>query len=89
MLFLSISHSRHLFLLFKMESTIDSQGIDSQSRTREILAIVCCMAILSSTIVALRLFTRLKILKACGLDDWLMVAAQVPQHVHSVPICHN
>ncbi|KAG4435113.1 hypothetical protein IFR05_009400 [Cadophora sp. M221] len=60
-----------------MASTIDSQGIDSQSRAREIIAIVSFMAILSSTIVALRLFTRLKILKACGLDDWLMVTAQV------------
>ncbi|KAH7333395.1 hypothetical protein BKA65DRAFT_403405 [Rhexocercosporidium sp. MPI-PUGE-AT-0058] len=60
-----------------MASTIDSQGIDSQSRAHEIIAIVSFMAILSSSIVALRLFTRLKILKACGLDDWVMVAAQV------------
>lgn len=72
-----------------MASTIDSQGIDSQSRAREIIAIVSFMTILSSMIVALRLFTRLKILKACGLDDWLIVAAQVPQPVHSILICHN
>jgi hypothetical protein len=72
-----------------MASTIDSQGIDSQSRAHEIIAVVSFMAILSSAIVALRFFTRLKILKACGLDDWLMVAAQVPQPAHSILIHLN
>ncbi|KAH8594252.1 hypothetical protein B0O99DRAFT_458955, partial [Bisporella sp. PMI_857] len=50
---------------------------DSQSKARNIITIISCMAVFSSTVVALRLFTRLRILKACGLDDWIMVAAQV------------
>jgi hypothetical protein len=66
-----------------MESTIGNQEIDSQSKVAEIIAVVTFMAILSSIVVALRMFTRLKILNACGLDDWLMVAAQVPQPIIS------
>jgi hypothetical protein len=66
-----------------MESTIGNQEIDSQSKVAEIIAVVTFMAILSYIVVALRMFTRLKILNACGLDDWLMVAAQVPQPIIS------
>ncbi|KAK2042612.1 hypothetical protein LZ31DRAFT_555905 [Colletotrichum somersetense] len=50
---------------------------DGETRFAEILAILIIGAVFSTLAVALRAFTRLKMLRTFGLDDVLMVVAQV------------
>ncbi|GKT43521.1 satratoxin biosynthesis SC1 cluster protein 4 [Colletotrichum spaethianum] len=49
---------------------------DGESRFSEILAILVVGSVLSTTAVALRAFTRIKMLRTFGLDDVIMVFAQ-------------
>ncbi|KAK1980095.1 hypothetical protein LZ30DRAFT_146319 [Colletotrichum cereale] len=50
---------------------------DGETRIAEILAILVVGAVLSTAAVALRAFTRLKMLRTFGADDVIMVVAQV------------
>ncbi|KAK1995315.1 hypothetical protein LX36DRAFT_659770 [Colletotrichum falcatum] len=59
------------------ESSVIDHSRDGESRFPEILAIVVIGAVLSTLAVALRAFTRLKMLRTFGIDDVLMVVAQV------------
>jgi hypothetical protein len=54
-----------------MESTIDT------SRSLEIQAVLITFSLLSATTVVLRTYIRTKVLGSFGLDDGLMVVAQV------------
>ncbi|KAJ0137717.1 hypothetical protein CTA2_2010 [Colletotrichum tanaceti] len=50
---------------------------DGESRFAEILAVLVVGTVLSTAAVALRAFTRLRMLRTFGLDDAVMVVAQV------------
>ncbi len=52
-------------------------SLDSQSKKTEIVSIlpVCC--VLTTTLVTLRVITRVYIVRAFGPDDWTVVVAQV------------
>lgn len=57
-------------------STID-HALDGQSRFGEIVAILAVGSVLSTAAVSLRVYTRVKMLRTFGLDDSVMVVAQV------------
>lgn len=50
---------------------------DGESRFAEILAMLIVGSVLSTAAVALRAFTRMRMLRTFGLDDTVMVVAQV------------
>ena len=52
-------------------------ALDSQSRVGEIIAIITVTSILSTLAVVLRCYSRAVILRSFGLDDAIMVPAQV------------
>ncbi|KAJ0331740.1 hypothetical protein COL5a_002408 [Colletotrichum fioriniae] len=57
-------------------STID-HALDGQSRFGEIVAILAVGSVLSTAAVSLRVYTRVKMLRTFGLDDSVMVVAQM------------
>lgn len=52
-------------------------SLSSQSRVKEIFAILSIFSILSTFVVALRVWTRARILRSFGIDDAVIVVAQV------------
>jgi len=50
-------------------------GQSKHSLTGQILAIAITFPVIATIAVALRIFTRIKIVKALGSDDWLILAA--------------
>ena len=52
-------------------------SLSSQSRVKEIFAILSVFSILSTSVVALRVWTRARILRSFGIDDAVIVVAQV------------
>lgn len=52
-------------------------SLDGESRFGEIVAILIVGSVLSSVAVGLRAFTRLCMLRTFGMDDMVMIAAQV------------
>jgi hypothetical protein len=52
-------------------------ALDGESRVGEIIAIISVAGVLSTLIVALRCYSRGVILRSFGLDDAMMVPAQV------------
>ncbi|KDN66580.1 hypothetical protein CSUB01_10139 [Colletotrichum sublineola] len=59
------------------EAAVIDHSRDGETRFAEILAILVVGAVLSTLAVALRAFTRLKMLRTFGLDDVIMVVAQI------------
>ena len=59
-----------------MSLTVD-HSLDGQSRYTEIVAILIAGSVLSTAAVAARAFTRLFLLHTFGVDDAIMVVAQV------------
>ncbi|KAF2143981.1 uncharacterized protein K452DRAFT_285184 [Aplosporella prunicola CBS 121167] len=51
------------------------------------LGLTLCFIILSSLVVAMRLFTRYRILRNAGPDDWLVVVAHLCNVALTVTIC--
>jgi hypothetical protein len=49
----------------------------TDSRAVQLASVNIAALVLASTITALRCFVRIRLLKAFGTDDWLMVAAAV------------
>ncbi len=49
----------------------------TESKAGTIIGVSVAFAATSLVILLLRLFVRVRILKAAGLDDWTMLAAQV------------
>jgi hypothetical protein len=70
-----------------MESTqtID-HSLDSESRFGEIVTIITVFSVLSTAAVALRVFARSHLLHTFGLDDAVMVVAQVRRDVGPMSI---
>ncbi|KAK2055680.1 hypothetical protein LY76DRAFT_648205 [Colletotrichum caudatum] len=68
---------RHVQRAAGAEAAAVDHSRDGETRFAEILAILVIGAVFSTLAVALRAFTRLKMLRTFGLDDVLMVAAQV------------
>ncbi|KAF5024162.1 hypothetical protein F66182_3797 [Fusarium sp. NRRL 66182] len=58
-------------------AAVAHRSLEGKSRSTEICAVLIIFSILSTAAVALRTFTRLKMLRSFGLDDGLMVVAQV------------
>lgn len=54
-----------------------NHALDHESRRGEIIAILSVASILSTLAVALRCYSRAVILRSFGLDDAIMVPAQV------------
>jgi hypothetical protein len=52
-------------------------ALDGESRVGEIIAILTVASILSTLVVALRVYSRAVILRSFGLDDAMIVPAQV------------
>jgi hypothetical protein len=52
-------------------------ALDGESRVGEIIAIISTACVLSTLIVALRCYSRAVILRSFGLDDAMMIPAQV------------
>ena len=52
-------------------------SLSSQSRVKEIFAILSVFSALSTFVVALRVWTRARILRSFGVDDAVIVVAQV------------
>ncbi|KAK1511097.1 uncharacterized protein CCOS01_14859 [Colletotrichum costaricense] len=57
-------------------STVD-HALDGQSRFGEIVAILAVGSVLSTAAVSLRVYTRVRMLRTFGLDDSVMVVAQM------------
>ncbi|KAK1579258.1 uncharacterized protein LY79DRAFT_348289 [Colletotrichum navitas] len=68
---------RHVQRDAAAEALVIDHSRDGESRFAEILAILIIGAVLSTLAVALRAFTRIKMLHTFGLDDVLMVGAQI------------
>ncbi|KAL2152209.1 hypothetical protein VTH82DRAFT_5393 [Thermothelomyces myriococcoides] len=51
--------------------------LDNEARTAEIVAILCVASILSTLVVGLRWYSRAVILRSFGLDDAILVPAQI------------
>lgn len=65
-----------------MESTyINDHSLDSQSRFGEIVTVLAVFSVLSTAAVALRVFARWRLLHTFGLDDAVMMLAQVRSDV--------
>jgi hypothetical protein len=60
-----------------MTSVVPSAALDAQTKFPSILAVLIVGCVLSSTVVTLRLITRLNIIRAAGLDDYIIGIAQV------------
>ncbi|GAB1312081.1 hypothetical protein MFIFM68171_02291 [Madurella fahalii] len=56
-------------------STVSGPAAETQSKRAAIIAISVAFPTLSSLVVSLRLYTRLRILGVTGSDDWVIVAA--------------
>lgn len=52
-------------------------SLSSQSRVKEIFALLSVFSALSTSVVALRVWTRARILRSFGVDDAVIVVAQV------------
>ena len=55
-------------------------SLDGESRFSEIVGILSFCSVLSTTAVALRVYTRWRLIDAFGADDGTMVVAQVCRH---------
>lgn len=60
---------------------------DSADRTREFLAINIGMAATAMAVVSLRVWVRARLVKAIGLDDYLIIAAMAMTVVMTVLMC--
>jgi hypothetical protein len=60
-----------------MSSIVTNPALDAQTKFPSILAILIVGCVLSTTVVTLRLITRLVIIHTFGLDDFMIVIAQV------------
>lgn len=60
-----------------MTSTAPNPALDAQTKFPSVLAVLTVGSVLSSTVVTLRLFTRLAIIRTLGLDDFMIAVAQV------------
>lgn len=56
-----------------------------ETRGPELLVITAVMLAFSIVSIVLRVYVRLGMVKAFGLDDWFMVAAAVCRQRHSWP----
>ena len=52
-------------------------ALDHESRTEEIIAILSVASILSTLVVAMRTYSRAVILRSFGMDDAIIIPAQV------------
>lgn len=52
-------------------------ALDGESRVAEIIAILSVGCVITSAVVALRVYTRTCLLRTFGADDAFMIAAQV------------
>ncbi|KAK3395301.1 hypothetical protein B0H63DRAFT_408742 [Podospora didyma] len=59
------------------ESSREPSPMDAESRFTEILAILAVTGTLSSLVIAMRCYARISLLRFFGLDDGVMLAAQV------------
>lgn len=50
---------------------------NGESKTTLIVSILSVCAVISTSLVALRVYTRAAILKGFGPDDWVLIVAQV------------
>jgi len=50
---------------------------DGESKKVEIITILSACCAVTTTLVVLRVITRARIIRAFGLDDWVVLAAQV------------
>jgi len=50
---------------------------DGESKRIEIISILSVCCVVTTTLVALRVITRALIIRAFGIDDWVVVVAQV------------
>lgn len=60
-----------------MTSSSPNPALDGESRVGEIIAILSVASVLSTLVVSLRCYCRAVILRSFGLDDAIMVPAQV------------
>lgn len=60
-----------------MPGTSPNPALDGQSRVGEIVAILSVASVLSTLVVTLRCYCRLFILNSFGIDDAVIVPAQV------------
>ena len=75
--YLLISKKFEVKVNSRMSSPVPSPVLDAQTRFPSILAILVVGCVLSTTVVTLRLITRLVIIHTFGLDDFLIGVAQV------------
>jgi hypothetical protein len=61
----------------RMSSPVPSPALDAETKFPSILAILIVGCVLSTTVVTLRLITRLAIIHTFGLDDFMIGVAQV------------
>jgi hypothetical protein len=61
----------------RMSSSVPNPALDGQTKFPTILAILIVGCTLSTTVVTLRLITRLTIIHTFGLDDFMIGVAQV------------
>ncbi|KAL2257241.1 hypothetical protein VTK26DRAFT_452 [Humicola hyalothermophila] len=60
-----------------MASTSPNPALDGESRVGEIIAILCVGSILSTIIVVLRCYCRIFMLQSFGVDDAVIIPAQI------------
>jgi hypothetical protein len=58
-------------------SDIGTMASDTANRGPQIFAVNVCFGVTAVLIVLLRIYTRALIVKAFGLDDWLIILATV------------
>lgn len=75
-------HLQPAFVDSTMSDAIRDPALDGESRVGEIIAILSVASVLSTLVVALRCYCRAVILRNFGIDDMVIVPAQVNPHTH-------
>jgi hypothetical protein len=75
--YLLVSKKFEVKVNFRMSSPVPNPTLDAQTKFPSILAILIVGCVFSTTVVTLRLITRLAIIHTFGLDDFIIGVAQV------------
>jgi hypothetical protein len=75
--YLLVSKKFEVKVKSRMSSPVPNPALDAQTKFPSILAILIVGCVLSTTVVTLRLITRLAIIRTFGLDDFMIGVAQV------------